>query len=174
MVAAIKQGNEFAYEQAFLLLRSKVYGYFLKKTQSAEDARDLVQITFLKLWQYRQSLNEDYSLEQHVFNISRTVFIDYLRRQQKVQTRTATGSEQACFISEEFDLKKQVYQVLDNMPVMRKQVFELHRFQGFSYAEIASRLSITVKSVDNHVSKAASQLKKALVLGISLVIVSLF
>src|SRR3954447_8089347 len=84
MIEAIKRGDAFAFEQAFLRHRDKVYFYFLKKTQSAEDAKDLLQITFLKLWQYRQSLSEDYLLEQHLFQIAKTVFIDHLRRQNKL------------------------------------------------------------------------------------------
>ena len=57
MIEAIKRGDAFAYEQAFVQYRDKVYFYFLKKTRSSEDAKDLLQITFLKLWKYRNSLS---------------------------------------------------------------------------------------------------------------------
>lgn len=166
MIVAIRNGDEFAFEQAFLQLRGRLYGYFFKKTHSEQDAFDLVQTTFLKLWKYRHSLNEEYSLEQHVFRISRTVFIDYLRKKQKETKHTVLRVvEPACFTSEEFDLKTQVYKTLDSMPAIRKKAFELHRFHGFSYAEISSFLSISVKSVDNHVTKAVRQLKKVISIG---------
>src|SRR5689334_22632338 len=84
MIEAIKRGDNFAYEQAFVQYREKVYFYFLKKTKSPEDAKDLLQTTFLKLWKYRHSLSENYLLEQHLFQIARTVFIDYLRHENKV------------------------------------------------------------------------------------------
>ncbi|SDH18251.1 RNA polymerase sigma factor [Chitinophaga filiformis] len=165
MIGSIKKGDHFAYEQAFLQLRSRLYGFFLRKTNCPEDARDLVQITFLKLWQYRHTLDENFSIEQHLFRISRTVFIDYLRKQQTaVKWKNNSVNDKVCYIPEDFDLRKKLYTVLDAMPGIRKQVFELHRFQGLSYAEIASRLSITVKSVDNHISKAMRLIKKAVVL----------
>lgn len=165
MIGAIKKGDHFAYEQVFLQLRSRLYGFFLRKTHCPEDAMDLVQITFLKLWQYRHTLDEDYSVEQHLFSISRTVYIDYLRRQQSaVKYQHNTTGEKVCYIPEDFDLRQKVHAVLDAMPRMRKQVFELHRFHGLSYAQIATQLSITVKSVDNHLSKAMRLIKKAVVI----------
>jgi RNA polymerase sigma factor (sigma-70 family) len=164
MTAAIKSGNELAFRQVFLQLRKKVYGYFLKKTNSPQDAEDLVQQTFLKLWQYRSSLNEHYSIEQQVFHISRTVFIDYLRK-QNLKARAATATPAGiCYINEEFDVKKQIYHVLDRMPAIRKKIFELNRIHGYTYSEIAAALSISLKSVDNHINKAARQLKKAFLL----------
>ncbi|RXK83640.1 RNA polymerase sigma factor [Filimonas effusa] len=166
MIVAIKNGDEFAFEQAFLQLRGRLYGYFFKKTHSEQDAFDLVQTTFLKLWKYRGSLNEHYSLEQHLFRISKTVFIDYLRKKQKSSQVVALRSaESSCVTSEEFDLKSQVYKALDTMPEIRKKAFELHRFHGFTYSEISSCLSISVKSVDNHVTKAVRQLKKVISIG---------
>ncbi|KAA2239844.1 sigma-70 family RNA polymerase sigma factor [Chitinophaga agrisoli] len=165
MIGAIKKGDHFAYEQAFLLLRHRLYGFFLRKTQCQEDARDLVQLTFLKLWQYRHTLDEEFSIEQHIFSISRTVFIDYLRKQQtEIKRKSASQKEKVCYISEDFDIRQQVYTVLDAMPRMRKKVFELHRFHGLSYSEIAAHLSITVKSVDNHISKAMRLIKKMVIM----------
>src|SRR3954463_11206311 len=111
MIDAIKRGDEFAYEQAYIRYREKVYFYFLKKTKSDEDAKDLLQVTFLKLWQYRQSLSADYLIEQHLFQIARTVFIDYLRRQNKryrLQERINSKSEESpsyVYTSTDFDIQ---------------------------------------------------------------------
>lgn len=164
MIAALKLGNELAFRQVFLQFRKKVYGYFLKKTNAAADAEDLVQQTFLKLWQYRASLDESLTIEHQLFHISRTVFIDYLRKQQVKSVHAYSHPAKVCYINEEFDVKKQVYQVLDRMPAQRKKIFELNRFQGYSYSEIAAALSISIKSVDNQINKAVHQLKKEIAL----------
>jgi RNA polymerase sigma-70 factor (family 1) len=169
MIEAIKNGDAFAYEQAFVQYRDKVYFYFLKKTKSEEDAKDLLQITFLKLWRYRQSLSADYLLEQHLFQIARTAFIDYLRYQnscvkarrsiaKKLETEPAFN-----YISTDFDLQTHLSKVLSTMPEQRKKVFELNRLQGFSYKEIAEILSISVKAVDNNLSRALRQLRKVFI-----------
>ncbi len=63
MIDAIIRGDEFAFERAYVEHREKVYAYLLKKTRSSEDARDLMQTVFLKLWKYRRSLSTEYLLD---------------------------------------------------------------------------------------------------------------
>ena len=165
MIEAIKRGDELAFSNAYQTYKGKVYGYFLKKTRSAEDSRDLLQIVFLKLWKYRNSLSAEYLIEQQLFHISRTVFIDYVRKQNRlskvVDLHEQTLSEASCtYISSDFDVRSRLGTALANMPEMRKKIFELNRLQGYSYQEIAQQLSITVKSVDNNLSKAVKFLRK--------------
>ena len=165
MIEAIKNGSRFAYEQLYIAHREKVYIYFLKKTGSDEDAKDLLQIVFLKLWQYRSSLSPDFLPEQQLFYIARTVYIDYLRKANRKEKLKNIPEEEPAFTytSSVFDLKKHLQLALASMPELRKQVFELNRFYGYSYKEIADMLSISVKSVDNNLSKALKQLKKVLI-----------
>jgi RNA polymerase sigma factor (sigma-70 family) len=166
MIEAIKRGDESAFEQAYIEFRGKVYGYLYKKTRCQEDARDLLQTTFLKLWQYRNSLSPDYLLEQHLFHIARTVFIDHIRKQNRHSRAHATaeygltGATQYSYISTEFDIRSRLGTALSDMPEIRKKVFELNRLQGYSYQEIAQQLSITVKAVDNNLTKALKHLRK--------------
>jgi RNA polymerase sigma-70 factor (ECF subfamily) len=168
MIDAIKRGDEFAFEQAYIAHRSRVYGYFLKKAKNPEDARDLLQVTFLKLWQYRRSLSTEYLLEQHIFHIARTVFVDHLRKQNRrskmreAVERGINPSSQYAYISTEFDLRSRLGSALSTMPELRKKIFELNRIEGFSYQEIARLLSISVKTVDNNLTKALRYLRKAM------------
>ena len=167
MIAAIKQGDAFAYEQAYELYKKKVYAYFKKKTASDADAGDLLQITFLKLWQYRHSLSENYLLDQQMFHIARTVFIDYLRsqnKQAKIRSKSIQQPESYIYTSTEFHVKTQLQQALTSMPELRKKVFELNKLQGYSYSEVAELLCISVKAVDNNLTKALKQLRKLMFL----------
>lgn len=166
MIDAIKRGDAFAFEQAYIQYREKVYFYFLKKTRSPEDAQDLLQTTFLKLWQYRHSLSPEYLLDQHLFQIARTVFIDHLRREnkkQQLQQTVKTGAADDLsyvYSPSDLDTRAQLQAALSSMPELRKKIFELNRLHGYSYREIAELLSISVKAVDNNLSKAVRQLRK--------------
>ncbi|HEY2726343.1 MAG TPA: sigma-70 family RNA polymerase sigma factor [Parafilimonas sp.] len=177
MIEAIKNGNADAFEQAFFLYREKLFAYFFKKTKSAEDTKDLIQTTFTRLWQYRKSLSENFLLEQQLFYIARTVFIDYLRKENKLQKIKASAklhdSEklQPDYIHE-FDLHTQLQAILSAMPLLRKRVFVLHKIEGYSYKEIAGILSISVKSVDNNLAKALKHLRNAELLSIILLVAS--
>ncbi len=170
MIEAIKKGDTFAFEQAYLQSYKKVYAYFFKKSGSAEDAKDLLQITFLKLWKYRESLSPHFLLDQHLFQIARTVYVDYLRRQNRLSKTEPLKPDSPesissyVYVSTEFDTKARLQAALSAMPVLRKKVFELNRFEGYSYREIAELLSISVKAVDNNLAKALRQLRKALLI----------
>jgi RNA polymerase sigma-70 factor (ECF subfamily) len=67
------------------------------------------------------------------------------------------------YISTDFDLKAHLSKVLSTMPEQRKKVFELNRLQGYSYKEIAEILSISVKAVDNNLSRALRQLRRVFI-----------
>lgn len=164
MIDAIKNGDSRAFEQAYVIYREKLFAYFLKKTDSREDAKDLLQTTFCKLWQYRKSLNEKYLPEQQLFYIARTVFIDYLRRENKLHkiktsVKLKAGENQSAENVYDFDVQAQLQNMLADMPDIRKKVFELHKIQGYSYKEIAVILAIPVKAVDNNLTKALKHLR---------------
>lgn len=175
IISAIREGDEISFEQAYVSRRDKVFHYFLKKTRSEEDARDLLQTTFLKLWQYRHSLNADYSLDQHLFNIAYTVFVDALRKQQKDQRidyilRHETDETPP---EDNKELDDRLHALLEQLPPERKRAFILHRLEGYSYKEVASQLSISVKAVDNHISRTLKYLKKYFIFFSLLLFISL-
>ena len=166
MISAIKEGDESAFELAYMKWRAKGFQYFFRKTGSEEDAKDLIQSVFLKLWLHRGSLNGDFSLDQQLFYIARNVLIDYIRKankQQEINTNFSISVSKDSlenYQSMEFDTRKQIRQILNKMPEMRQKVFQLHKLEGYSYKEIAEFLCITEKSVDNHLAKALKRLRR--------------
>ena len=179
MIDALKRGDSFAFQQVYIQYSNKVYSYFKRKTDSNEDACDLLQTTFLKLWQYRKSLSNDYLLEQHLFYISKTVFIDYLRKQNKyihLQKTILAKGEVADYDnpSASYPLSSQLSAALALMPEVRRRVFELNRLYGYSYKEVAELLSISIKAVDNNLTKALKELRKQFITIIVFIVSSFF
>ena len=179
IILSIKNGDEHAFEIAYKQWRQKGFHYFLRKTKSEEDAKDLLQCTFLKLWQYRASLNEEYSLDQQLFHIARTVLIDHIRKENKLEeiSRQIDFSTQQKslhnFQSMEFDTRNKMKLILDEMPRLRRQVFELHKLEGYSYKETAAKLNISEKAVDNHLVKAVKKLRQCFSLPLFLIMLLL-
>ncbi len=165
---AIQQGDHAAFMKLYASWDARVYYYFLKKTGLTDSAQELTQVTFIKIWQYRSSLSPDYSFEVQLFNRARLVWIDHLRKlanERKLYRSFKDHSERqpsAKDEASEFDLHHHLKIALESLPPMRKKVFELHRLQGYSYREIATHLSISVKTVDSHLAKAIRQLKNLL------------
>lgn len=165
IVAAIKQGEEASFEDAYKMHRARIYGYLLKKTASQEDAKDLMQMVFLRLWEYRHTLNQEYTLEQHLFSIARSVFVNYIYKEnRKAAFKRSAGITASENTAENdttslFDMHEKLESILNGMPSMRKEVFILTRLKGYSYKQVSEILSISIKSVDNHLSKALRQIR---------------
>ncbi len=171
----IQNEDAVAFQKIYHRQCDVLYSYFKRKT-TTDDALDLMQTTFLKLWQYRASLSQTYPVEQQLFYIARTVFIDYLRKENKrahLQQQIRIQAENNTYLPPALShsLSSQLASLLAVMPELRRKVFQLIRLQGYSYKEAAQLLSISVKAVDNHLSKAIKQLRNGIVMSLLLVFV---
>jgi RNA polymerase sigma factor (sigma-70 family) len=163
----IKSGTESSFTLVFNQFYTKVYHYFLKKTRSPEYARELVQLTFIKLWQFRHTLSEEYSLDLQLFNIACTTLIDFLRQQntqRKMHARLAGRTQQEEVSAQAapgdgFEEDDYLHSLTQTLSPVRKKVFILSRIHGHSYKEIAALLSISSKTVEDHMVKALRHLR---------------
>lgn len=168
-IAALKDGDESVFADAFHQHYERVYLYVLKKTGSAYLAEETTQLSFVKLWQYRHSLREDIPFLTQLFRIARTTMIDLIRKQQTSSPLSVPlsvvpdpGSDDLWqkISAQELDTRLQL--AVRNMPPVRKRVFELSRIEGKSNREIAALLSISVKAVEFHITQALKYLRRYL------------
>jgi len=139
-----------------------VYGYFLKKTASDDLAEELTQLAFIKLWRFKHTLTEDFPLDVQLFKIAKTTLLDYFKKlandERNLKIYSADLTYKIAEQSLQFDINKQLEVVLNCLPPTRKQVFVLNRVHGYSYKEIAEKLSISPRTVEKHISLAIKQL----------------
>lgn len=161
-VQNIKEGDHLSFEIVFKLWNRKVYAYFFKKTDCESQAKELTQLAFIKLWRFKHTLSEDIQLDVQLFKIARTTLLDYFKkiandnRNLKIyhQELLETVAEQ----SKVYEAKEELEVVLKCLPPTRKEVFVLSRLHGYSYKEIAEKLSISPRTVEKHISLATKQL----------------
>lgn len=165
----IKSGSEASFAQVFKEFDAKLYYYFYKKAGSKETARELVQLTFIKLWQFRHTLTDDVPLEVQLFHMATSVFIDYFRKQNTINGKVRHLDELVSGELYETDLgthakfenEDYLTHLTASLPPVRKKVFLYSRVQGYSYKEIATTLSISVKTVEDHMTKALKHIRSA-------------
>jgi RNA polymerase sigma factor (sigma-70 family) len=177
VVEKLQDGDYESFNFIFNNYWNKVYMFLLKKTKNIEIATELTQIVFIKLWRYRATVSCDLPIEQQLFRKSRQVFIDWLRTESKMRDRRVELDVLDGLCNSENDelrltLKYDLYKAIDSLPRKRKEIFEMKHIQGFSYKEIADSLGISVKTVDNQLSKANIQLRKILHLSIVATIIN--
>lgn len=158
----IKKGNQEAFEKTYMEWHAKIYAYFIYKTKSDYMAEELVQLTFIKLWNFRHTLKAELPLQAQLFTIARTTMIDFLRKQANQQRLLKQAATELLHHTEpkwEFDTQGQVHHLINTLPPVRRQVFLLNRYEGYSNPEIAQKLAISVRTVEKHISLAIKQLK---------------
>ncbi len=179
-IIAIRQSNHDAFREIYLQWHERAYYYFLKKIKSEEAAKEMVQLTFIRIWKYRASLSISHSFEVQLFITARSVLIDKLRKEanernlQKSLEERVYSNSISSVASIQFETDNHLQSVLHQLPPMRRKVFELNRLEGYSYKEIAVLLAISVKTVDNHLSQAMKQLKTLLLLLVIIAGINLF
>lgn len=170
-ISAIQQGDKAVFEQVYEMHHEKLYCYILKKTSSNYIAEEVVQLAFIKLWNYKHSLSIDIPIEAQIFRIAKTSLIDLLRKNANQRKLADNYKDLVPFEDENVmsalmkkEMGERISMVIEEMPLIRKKVFKLSREAGLSNKEIAEQLLLTPKNVENHISKAIRQIKKALLL----------
>ena len=162
----LKGGDHAIFNTIYEDWNRKVFYYFLQKTNDQNAAQELTQQTFIKFWKYRSLLSIELTIDQQLFQKARLIFIDWLRKEatyRKYFSQDIENAQDANLHTEtNTDFRHHVENSLKSLSPKRRKVFELKHIHGYSYKEIAEFMGITVKTVDNHLLKATSQLKKVL------------
>lgn len=161
------EGDRSAFRAIFDRYYPAVLGFMNSLLHSPDDASDLAQEVFVKLWLMRAALPEISSLRSYIYRMSLNQTINYMKKK-----RLAAGGEELFAeipydpLTEDFiDMKdKEAYiaAVVEKMPEQRRKVFVMSRLENRSNDEIASILNIRKKTVENHLNLALKELRAAL------------
>jgi len=133
-------------------------------------AEDIVHSGFIKLWETRQTLAADISPIPYLYKIVDNLSLNTLRHQKIKQQYVAYQLKTSSDDLSEKDFNsidiKQLSAAIDlaiaELPEQMRIIFQLRKIEGLKYAEIASRLNISVKTVDTQISRAMIKLKEKL------------
>ncbi|MCH5717908.1 sigma-70 family RNA polymerase sigma factor [Niabella hibiscisoli] len=170
IITAIRNGDRFVFQQVFNQYHEKLYFFIFSKTRSAFLSEETVQITFIKLWNNRERLNEGFTISTQIYRIASTTLIDLLRQQNNSAAFMKVLEQQGADSSfnnaaervDTGEMHTVLSQTLDRMPPVRKKVFEMSRLEGLSHNEIAAVMLISKKTIEGHITKALKQLKEHL------------
>ncbi|MFO7658741.1 MAG: RNA polymerase sigma-70 factor [Bacteroidales bacterium] len=137
------------------------FGYY--KTGDIELADDIVQDTFLKLWDMRQKINNK-TIKALLYTIAANLIKNYFKhRQIKYNFINDTDknplSEPADFDLEQQEFRHLLENTLASLPENNRLVFLMNRVEKLTYHEIASRLGLSVKAVEKRMSSALDTLR---------------
>ena len=166
-LAAIRDGDHAAFIEVYEQMHAKLFRFFLKRVYFHDTAKDLTQQSFIRLWQYRGSLSSEHALEKQIFIIARGLLINHIKKEATQKKLKADAGRQMTVASEPasdvlLERANEVNAAIQTLPPVRKRVIILKTFHGFSNKEIAQQLHISVKTVEDHVTKAFRHIRQVI------------
>jgi RNA polymerase sigma-70 factor, ECF subfamily len=155
-----------------LLFREHFTGmcYFARKyTGDLDSAREIVHTVFIRVWENRAEFDWDKPAKSYLFTSVYNRSMNFIRDNKKFLNHEEAYSQNLLVDESAYsdqletaELEEKIRKALLLLPEKCRQVFELSRFEGKKYSEIASLLGISVKTVETQMSKALHVLKNEL------------
>ena len=166
LINGLKDGDKKVFEEIYRLYYSPLCFYCLRYVGDMEEAKELVQGLFLKIWLKRGSIDINTSWKSYLYRAVQNYALNYLQ-QQKIKQKYVIerehffgeSSENGQLKLEEKELKKVIKNAILNLPEKRRKIFELSRFENMKYNQIAEHLAISVKTVEAQMSKSLHYLR---------------
>ncbi len=168
-VNALREGGITAFEMLFRTYYQPLCNYAYSFLQDRENAEEVVQSTFLLVWEKRETLAIHTSVKPYLYAMVRNACLNVIKH-EKIKQKYA-GEELAmaerthdsvahAVASNELEYRIKV--ALEGLPEQCRMVFTLSRFEELKYSEIAEQLNISVKTVENHMGKALKIMREKL------------
>jgi RNA polymerase sigma-70 factor (ECF subfamily) len=139
---------------------------FAKKILGDEDdAREVVHQVFISIWEKRQEIDLSASMKSYLFTSVHNRSLNVIRDRKKfssAEVPDVAGEWDVSSVIESMELEEKILAVIRTLPEKCREVFEMSRFDGLKYSEIAKKLNISVKTVENQMSKALKILREKL------------
>lgn len=179
-IQGLAEGDITAFEMLFRTYYQPLCHYAYSFLRDKEDAEEIVQSTFLLVWERKETLEIRTSVKPYLYAMVRNACLNVLKH-QRIKERHATETMAVAAHSDESvsqliaanELELRIKEAMDELPEQCRLVFKLSRFEELKYAEIAEQLNISIKTVENHMGKALKIMREKLKDYLPLIIVML-
>ncbi len=167
VIERIKEGSKEAFHILFDKFGPKIYSFALAYLKNKSDAEELLQEVFLKLWEVRSSLDCSKNLKSFLYKICINLIYDFIRRKNLEQVYLEYSGRNEILTADNTwheiiynDMLDKLQQLIITMPEQRQRIFRLSKEEGLSNEEIAAKLNLSKRTVENQLYRAVSFLKE--------------
>ena len=169
-----------AFYQLYERYSRRLFGFVLRYIKREQDAEEIVQDVFVKIWEARAKIDVYSSFESFLFTIAYNTTISLFRKRASEaryleHLKLLQQVEAAPDLNDEIrfnELNQKVQALLDELTSRQREIFRLSREEGFTHDEIAQHLGISVLTVKKHITTTLTFLRSRI--GTDLIISTLF
>lgn len=162
----LRASDHAALEAVFEALHEPLVAWGRRLVGDASQARDIVQVAFIRLWEQRETLDPERSIRAWLFRTVRNEALTRLRDARN-QARSLEGWHDPPHwrppapeaLLEESELGQALQAWMDELPERQREAIRLSRFDGLSHEEIAEAMDIAPRTVNNHIVRGLQTLR---------------
>jgi RNA polymerase sigma-70 factor, ECF subfamily len=169
ILLAIRQGNERVYEVVFRKHYQSLCNYACGILKDMDDSEEVVQSIFLKFWEQREGIEINVSLKSYLYRAVHNMCLNRIKHLKIQETyRQYVGDyleetyDSATEIMDKVELENRIEDALEKLPEQCRLIFKMSRFEELKYQEIADKLGLSVKTIENQIGKALKIMRSEL------------
>jgi RNA polymerase sigma-70 factor, ECF subfamily len=169
IIGRIRNGDVGQFESLFRSSYVSLVRYAKTLIKDHDTAEEIVQDLFFRIWQDKEKLNIESSLNGYLFRSVHNRCLHYIEHNKVVERHAEEMSyhqtetqESPSDILNYKELQEKVAMILERLPERCGRIFTMSRFEGLKYSEIAEKLSVSVKTVEANMGRALKEFRKVL------------
>lgn len=166
LIKHLKKGDEKAYSYLIDLYYESLCHYARNLSRDHYLSEDIVQNVFIKIWDKRAILKTNFNIKKYLYKAVFNEFINQYRKDIAITALEKKYIEEVDLYLEKEDEQKLlelinlIKQQIELLPPKCKETFLLSRYEGLTYVEISKYLNVSIKTVEDHMSRAYATLSK--------------
>jgi RNA polymerase sigma-70 factor, ECF subfamily len=172
IIANLKDGNEIAFKQIFDIYYRPLTLFALKYVGNIEEAKEIVQEFFIRLWARHDKIVFGFSLKGYLYQAIRNACLNQIESKKVFERKTRDYAPSE--ISNDDPLEKMVaaeqeerlFREIDQLPEKCRQIFLMSRMQSLSNQDIATQLNLSVKTIEAQITIALKRLREIVVISL--------
>jgi RNA polymerase sigma-70 factor (ECF subfamily) len=169
IIKRIRQGDKGQFEALFRSSYLSLVRYAKKLIKDKDTAEEIVQDLFVRLWQDKEKIRIQSSLNGYLFRSVHNRCLHHIehnrviaKHAKEMSLNEDDDSANPSDLIQYKELHLKITRILDRLPERCGRIFCMNRFEGLKYAEIAEKLSVSVKTVEANMGRALREFRKAL------------
>ncbi|MBK7134170.1 MAG: RNA polymerase sigma-70 factor [Bacteroidales bacterium] len=169
IIGRIRNGDKGQFELLFRSSYVSLVRYAKTLIKDHDTAEEIVQDLFFRLWQDREKLNIESSLNGYLFRSVHNKCLHFIEHKKVVDRHAGEmllsqheDQESPSDILLYKELQAKIAAILERLPERCGQIFYMSRFEGLKYAEIAEKLSVSIKTVESNMGRALKEFRREL------------
>jgi len=177
LVDGIRQDEKNAFKSLYDRYSKKIYFFSLKYLGNNIEAEELVQSVFINIWENRKTLDPGNSVKSYIYKAAVNYIYNYLKkkaiRTRYFESEFAKGEIHSNTTYEQVflhDLERSIDSIIETLPSQQQKVFQLSRYEGLTHKEIARKLDLSERTVENQIYRSLKIIKNTLRRGMLLLL----